>query len=149
MFDVSWVDTTRETVGQRKSRKEQSSKSQSLRSISRRSSIHSSTSGSTESPSTTKTRPSLLNLFGSVKISPSTQNGLNPKASSLRAEDVAKASRRISSYTVASDTSTQGLSGPTTTTQFPANGFFTDSILSDDHSTPSEGMLAHKIELRI
>ena len=148
MFDVSWVDTTRETVGQRKNRKEQSSKSQSSRSISRRSSIHSSTSGSTASPSTTKARPSLLNLFGSVKTPPLPQIGPNPKTSSLRAEEVAKASRRISSYTVTSDTSSQGLSGTTTSTRFPASGFFTGSFLSDDHSTPSEGMFAHRLEMK-
>lgn len=148
MFDVSWVDTTRETVGQRKSRKEQSSKGQSSRSMSRRSSIQSSTSGSTESPSIIKTRPSLLNLFGSVKTPPLTQNGPNPKTSGLRTEEVAKASRRISSYTVTSDTSSQGLSGPSTTTRFPASRLFTGSFVPDDHSTPSEGMFVHKLERR-
>jgi hypothetical protein len=89
-----------------------------------------------------------LDIFGSVKTPPLTQNGPNPKTSGLRTEEVAKASRRISSYTVASDTSSQGLSGPSTTTRFPASGFFTGSFLSDDHSTPSEGMFAHNLEKR-
>jgi hypothetical protein len=135
MFDVSWVDPKRETVGQRKNRKEQSSI------VSRRSSIHSSRSGSTESPST-KSKPSLLNLFGSVKTPSLDRTGSHPKLSGLRAQDATKASRRTSSYTVTSDTSSQEISGPsTTTTRFPASGFFNGPFLSDDQSTPSEGML--------
>ncbi|KAE9379610.1 hypothetical protein N431DRAFT_398005 [Stipitochalara longipes BDJ] len=128
MFDVSWVDPTRETVGQRKNRKEQSS---GTRSISR-SSIHSSGSASTDSPST-KAKPSLLNLFGSVK----TSSPGHPKISSLRTQDAIKASRRTSSYTSNSDISTQEFSD-LTTTRFPANGFFNVPYLSDDQSTPSE-----------
>ncbi|PMD34380.1 hypothetical protein L207DRAFT_437301 [Hyaloscypha variabilis F] len=133
MFDVSWVDPTRETVGQRKNRKEQSG----TRSISR-SSIHSSGSTSTDSPST-KSKPSLLNLFGSVKTPTLNRTGSQPKLSSLRAQDAIKASRRISSYTVSSDTSTQEFSDPTSnSTRFPVNGFFNGPYLSDDQSTPSE-----------
>jgi hypothetical protein len=139
MFDVSWVDPKRETVGQRKNRKEQSSI------VSRRSSIHSSGSGSTESPST-KSKPSLLNLFGSVKTPSPDRTGPHSKLSGLRAQDATKASRRISSYTVTSDTSSQEISGPsTTTTRFPASGFFNGPFLSDDQSTPSEGLLAHNL----
>ncbi|KAH8784454.1 hypothetical protein BGZ57DRAFT_818917 [Hyaloscypha finlandica] len=134
MFDVSWVDPTRETVGQRKNRKEHSI---STRSVSRRSSIHSSGSGSTESPST-KTKTSLLNLFGSVKTPSLSRTGSHPKISSLRAQDASKAPRRISSYTVTSDTSTQEFSDPTTNPRFPANGFFNGPYLSDNQSALSE-----------
>ena len=140
MFDVSWVDPTRETVGQRKNRKEQSG----TRSISR-SSIHSSGSTSTDSPST-KSKPSLLNLFGSVKTPTLNRIGSQPKLSSLRAQDATKASRRISSYTASSDTSTQEFSDPTSnSTRFPVNGFFNGPYLSDDQSTPSEGMYFHAL----
>jgi hypothetical protein len=140
MFDVSWVDPTRETVGQRKNRKEQSG----TRSISR-SSIHSSGSTSTDSPST-KSKPSLLNLFGSVKTPTLNRTGSQPKLSSLRAQDATKASRRISSYTASSDTSTQEFSDPTSnSTRFPVNGFFNGPYLSDDQSTPSEGMYFHAL----
>lgn len=134
MFDVSWVDPTSETVGQRKNRKESCARSIS------RSSIHSSRSTSTDAPST-KNKPSLLNLFGSVKSPSLSRAGSHPKPSSLRSQDATKASRRISSYTVTSDTSTQEFPDPaTTTTRFPANGFFNGAYLSDDQSTPSEGM---------
>lgn len=136
MFDVSWVDPTRETVGQRKNRKEHSI---STRSVSRRSSIHSSGSGSTESPST-KTKTSLLNLFGSVKTPSLSRTGSHPKISSLRAQDASRASRRISSYTVTSDTSAQEFSDSTTNPRFPANGFFNGPYLSDNQSALSEGM---------
>jgi len=134
MFDVSWVDPTRETVGQRKYRKERST------SVSRRSSIHSSKSTDT---APCKAKPSLLNLFGGVKTPSLTRTGSHPKLSALRVQDETKASRRISSYTVASKNSTQEFSGTTTAAHFPTNGFFTGRRYpSDEHSTPSEGMLA-------
>lgn len=145
MFDVSWVDPTRETVGQRKNRKEHSI---SARNVSRRSSIHSSGSGSTESPST-KTKPSLLNIFGSVKTPSLSRTGSHPKSSSLRVQDASKASRRISSYTVTSDTSTQEFSDPTSTPRFPANGFFNGPYLSDNQSALSEGMALSALRILI
>jgi len=145
MFDVSWVDPTRETVGQRKNRKENSS---TARSISR-SSIHSSGSASTDSPST-KSKPSILNLFGSVKSPTLSRAGSHPKLSGLRTQDATKASRRISSYTVTSDTSTHEFPDPaTTSTRFPANGFFNGPYLSDDQSTPSEGKNLHALRVQI
>jgi hypothetical protein len=142
MFDVSWVDPTRETVGQRKTRKEHPT------SVSRRTSIHSSKSLET---SPNKAKPSLLNLFGGVKTPPLKRTGSHPKLSALRVQDETKSPRRISSYTVASDTSTQEFSGTTeTATRFPGNGFFTGGpYQSDDHSTPSEGVFVRLLKLSI
>jgi hypothetical protein len=145
MFDVSWGDPKSETVGQRKNRKEQSA---SARSNSRRSSIHSSGSGSTQSPSTT-TKPSLLNLFSGVKTPPLSRAGSHPKLSSLGVQDATNPSRRISNYTVTSDTSALEFSDPTTTARFPASGFFHAPYLSDDQPAPSEGMLISVMRLSI
>ena len=98
MFDIHFADPTRETVGQRKSRKE--SKASSL---SRGSSLRSSKS----SESASGPKPSLLNIFGSghSKKSALTRNGSQSKLSVLRTGEASKSSRRISSYTVASHSS--------------------------------------------
>jgi hypothetical protein len=81
-----------------------------------------------------------LNLFGSVKTPSLSRTGSHPKISSLRAQDASRASRRISSYTVTSDTSAQEFSDSTTNPRFPANGFFNGPYLSDNQSALSEGM---------
>jgi len=133
MFDVSWVDPARQTVGQRKTRKVHST------TASRRSSFHS--SNSTESPPN-KTKPSFLNLFGGAKSSSLTRTGSHPKLSALRVQDDTKETRRLSSFTAASETSTQEFTGAAAATRrFPANGFFTGSPYhSDEQSALSEGM---------
>lgn len=137
MFDVSWTDPTRETVGQRKSRKEQKENG-----ISRDSSVRSSQSN--ESMQLPQIRPSLLNVFASdgIKSKSIKRAGSHSRLSTLPTEDTSKSSRRVSSYTVASDSSGRDF---TPATQIPANNFFTGgSYHSDaDQSNISEGMSEH------
>ncbi|CAG8959218.1 hypothetical protein HYFRA_00012576 [Hymenoscyphus fraxineus] len=106
MFDVHYTDPSRETVGQRKIRKESKTSE-----ISRGSSIRS--SNSSES-SQSHTRPALLSLFGggSSKRGALTRTGSQSKLSALKNGDASKASRRISSYTVASDSSVRDFTEP-------------------------------------
>lgn len=99
MFDVHYTDPSRETVGQRKIRKESKASG-----ISRGSSIRSSNSSDS---SQSHNRPALLSLFGgsSSKRIGLTRTGSQSKLSALKGPDASKTSRRISSYTVASDSS--------------------------------------------
>jgi len=132
MFDVAWTDPKRETVGQRKNRKEQQE------GLSRRSSIHSSRSSDSQPA---QIKPSLLNLFGGSKRN-LPRIASNSKLSVLRSDDSIKAARRVSSYTVRSDGS--ALEQPDTTTRIPVNGYFTGPPYHSDaeQSTPSEGMIS-------
>ncbi|PBP16438.1 hypothetical protein BUE80_DR012720 [Diplocarpon rosae] len=124
MFDVSWTDPDRETVGQRKIRKEQEiahgtdGKSQGL---SRRSSIRSSES----SGSNFNQKPSLLNLFGSSRKDGGSRIGHRSKLPSVPATDPAYASKRLSSFTGDTDYSGTGL--PLVTARIPQSGFFVGS----------------------
>jgi hypothetical protein len=134
MFDVSWTDPTRETVAQRKSRKDQHANS-----LRQTPSIRS--SRSTDS-SQAVAKPSLLNLFTGSKKGDLTRTGSQPKLSALRPESSkSKASRRVSSYTVASEHSSHDVSIPTTTTtRIPVNSLFTGNpYQSDEQSSLSEG----------
>jgi hypothetical protein len=138
MFDVSWTDPTRETVGQRKSRKDQHANS-----LRQTPSIRS--SRSTDS-SQAVAKPSLLNLFTGGKKGDLIRTGSQPKLSALRPESSkSKASRRASSYTVSSDHSSHEVSIPTTTTtRIPANNLFTGNpYQSDEQSSLSEGTCIH------
>ena len=124
MFDVSWTDPTRETVGQRKNRKDYQANG-----LSRVSSIRSSNSNET---SQSQIRPSLLNLFRSGSASSKQtipRSGTQPKLSGLRAEESVKASRRVSNYTVASN-SPRLESPPTSRT--PSHDFFNDGLYHSD-----------------
>ena len=135
MFDISWTDPTRETVGQRKNRKEQQANG-----ISRGTSIRSSRSSKS---SQSQAKPALLSLFGGSKKGGLRRSGSHSKLSVLRNEQGTKASRRISSYTVASGTSKSEPPGPAITTRIPVNGFFAGPPYNADgpQSSSSEGML--------
>jgi len=140
MFDVSWTDPTRETVGQRKSRKDQHANS-----LRQTPSIRSSRSTNS---SQVVAKSSLLNLFTGGKKGDLTRTGSQPKLSALRPESSkSKASRRVSSYTVASDSSSHDVSIPTTattTTRIPVNSLFTGGpYQSDERSSLSEGTCIH------
>jgi hypothetical protein len=131
MFDISWTDPTRETVGQRKTRKEQQANG-----LSRAPSTRSSkSSGSSQ----TQAKPALFSLFGGSKKILG-RAGSHSKLSALRNEQALKASRRISSYTVASDSSAHEPPVPTTTTRIPVNGFFAGPPYNaESQSSSSEG----------
>lgn len=97
MFDVSWTDPTRETVGQRKHRKESkdhhTNEAQQVRYE----------KGSESNGSFSQNRPSLLNLFGGTSKTNIVRSGSHSKLSTLRNDEKqARASRRISSYTISS-----------------------------------------------
>ncbi|TVY82785.1 hypothetical protein LSUE1_G004967, partial [Lachnellula suecica] len=120
MFDISWTDPARETVGQRKTRKEQ----QQANGTSRAASIRSSKSSAS---SQTQAKPALFSLFGSGKKGGLTRTNSHSKLSITTNEQSSKSSRRISSYTVTSDTSARESIGPSTTTRIPVSGFFAAS----------------------
>lgn len=105
MFDVSWTDPTRETVGERKNRKEsRHNQGNDLEKIS-------SSRGSNSNGYHSQNRPSLLTLFGVNGSISNNKKGLKRSGSHSRLstsrseEKVSKASRRISSYTVDSASS--------------------------------------------
>lgn len=137
MFDVSWTDPTRETVGQRKHRKDRTSTRGSSPSI------HSSKS----SDSSKSIKHSIFGFFGGgnkkEKVSapvPVT----SPKSPAFKTEQSSKVSRRMSSYTSTSETSTstQEVRETTTTTitRIPVNGFFsTVPSYSESERSPSDG----------
>jgi hypothetical protein len=137
MFDVDWVDPTRETVGQRKSRKDQQSNG-----FSRSSSIRSSRSSDSIS---NQQKPSLLRLFSSKK--PDTGRAAsNSKLAVQGNESNHKSSKRMSTYTVTSDTSIQEMPKLTVAASrrsANANDFFAGPPYNadSDRSDPSDGML--------
>lgn len=137
MFDVSWTDPAHETVGQRKSRKEQKENG-----ISRGSSVRSSQSN--ESIQQPQNRPSLMNVFGSSgnKKRSIQRVGSQSRLSALPNEEISKPSRRVSSYTVASDSSGQDFAP---VSRVPSNSFFTGGVYSSDaeQSNVSEGTQVH------
>ena len=138
MFDVSWTDPSRETVGQRKNRKDQESNG-----ISRASSVRSSrSSDSTPAP----IRPSLFNLFNGSKKESLHRSGSQSKLSSFRGDHPSKPARRLSSYTVSSQSSQQEAPEETAATRggtrIPVNGLSSrGSSYNTDagHSSSSEG----------
>ncbi|EDO04773.1 hypothetical protein SS1G_07256 [Sclerotinia sclerotiorum 1980 UF-70] len=117
MFDVSWTDPTRETVGQRKHRKDQASTRGSSPSI----------RSSNSSDSAKSIKHSIFGFFGSGNKKISAPAAVtSPKSPAFRTEQSSKVSRRMSSYTSTSETSTQEVRETTTTTitRIPVNGFF-------------------------
>ncbi|KAJ8065324.1 hypothetical protein OCU04_006014 [Sclerotinia nivalis] len=117
MFDVSWTDPTRETVGQRKHRKDQTSTRGSSPSI----------RSSNSSDSSKSIKHSIFGFFGSGNKKISAPAAVtSPKSPEFRTEQSSKVSRRMSSYTSTSETSTQEVRETTTTTitRIPVNGFF-------------------------
>lgn len=134
MFDVSWTDPERETVGQRKSRKDQHGNFRSHTPSIRRS--------TSVDLSSRQTKPSLLTLFGGSKKAALARTGSHSKLSALSTENTTKASRRVSSYTIAStDSSSLEVSEITTTTRIPTRNFFSGGPYQSDgeHSSPSDG----------
>ncbi|KAF7881059.1 uncharacterized protein EAF02_006950 [Botrytis sinoallii] len=97
MFDVSWTDPTRETVGQRKHRKDQTSTRGSSPSI----------RSSKSSDSSKSIKHSIFGFFGggNKKISAPVAVA-SPKLPVIKTEQSSKVSRRMSSYTSTSETST-------------------------------------------
>jgi hypothetical protein len=102
MFDVSWTDPTRETVGQRKHRKESKDHHADAKQQIRPE------KGSDASGSSSQNRPSFLNLFGGTGKTNMVRSGSHSKLSTLRNDEKQlRASRRISSYTISSVMSEQ------------------------------------------
>lgn len=135
MFDVSWTDPTRETVGQRKHRKDQTSTRGSSPSI----------RSSKSSDSSKSIKHSIFGFFGSgnKKISAPVAVA-SPKLPAIKTEQSSKVSRRMSSYTSTSETSTstQEVRETTTTTitRIPVNGFFsTVPSYQESERSPSDG----------
>merc|ERR1711977_416439 len=129
----------RETVGQRKTRKEQevaNGTSRKTPDLSRRSSIRSSnSSGSTFGHK----RPSLFNIFGSTRKDTPSRVGYRTQTPTQSVAEPVNNSRRLSSYTADSDSSGHELPGMTT--RFPKNGFFGRSppyYSEGELSAPSE-----------
>jgi hypothetical protein len=133
MFDVAWTEPV-ETVGQRKTRKDKKSNR-----ISQGSSVLTDKS-SDASSSPTQTRPSILGIFNHSKKSD--RSGSNSKLS-VRGETATKVSKRISTYTTASDSSNQESSEvKTITTRFSPNSRSDDGHQSNtdtEVSSPSDG----------
>ncbi|KAK0109916.1 hypothetical protein ONS95_002587 [Cadophora gregata] len=122
MFDVSWTDPARETVGQRKSRKEQEATNGTSRNtpgLSRGSSFRSSNSSSS---TFAHGKPSLLNFFGSSRKGAPSRAGYRTPTPAPLVEEPLDNSQRHSNFTVDSDSS--GHEVPGTTTRIPKNGFF-------------------------
>lgn len=114
MFDVSWTDPARETVGERRNRKEQNGGSVRKQSgLSRRSSVRSSRS------SESVTRTSLLNLFG-----PSRKTTLDRARSQSKLHPEDATDRRASSYTTESESSVHESPDTSTQTQVGTDAFF-------------------------
>ncbi|KAL2074556.1 hypothetical protein VTL71DRAFT_8334 [Oculimacula yallundae] len=122
MFDVSWTDPTRETVGARKNRKQQEAVNGTSRKtpgLSRVSSVRSSnSSGSTFG----QKKPSLLSMFGSSRKDAPSRAAYRTKTPAPAIEETPEDSQRLSTCTAGSDSSGHALSG--TTTRIPKNGFF-------------------------
>lgn len=132
MFDVSWTDPARETVGQRKHRKEQDANA-----ATRAPSIRSSQSARS---SKSQSRSSLFSFFGSNRKDGLTRTGSHSKIIHLKHEDNDKASRRMSSYTVSSEPIADETSG--SSTRIPINGYFAgQSCGTDSRSTSSYGTI--------
>lgn len=125
MFDVSWTDPTRETVGQRKTRKEQVANGTSGKSpaLSRVSSFRSSnSSGSTFGHH----KSSLLNVFGTSRKEAASRFGHQTEAQTTQTSAAGEPqSRRLSSFTASSDSS--GQETPGTIIRIPSTGFFAGS----------------------
>ncbi|PVH88962.1 hypothetical protein DL98DRAFT_648271 [Cadophora sp. DSE1049] len=139
MFDVSWTDPGRETVGQRKTRKEQEAANGTSRKtpgLSRGSSFRSSnSSGSTFGQKKT----SILNLFGSGRKETPSRVGYRTQTPAQPVEEPVSYSQRLSNCTADSDSSGHELPG--TTTRIPKNGFFGRSppyYSEGEFSAPSE-----------
>jgi hypothetical protein len=129
MFDVSWTDPTRETVGERKTRKDQKANG-----LSRGSSMRSSRSSESSNP---LGRPSLLNRFNGNKKD-LTRTGSQPKLSAVRAEQANTSARRMATCTVRSESSVLESSSSTNTTRKPGSSF--DGVHSDaEQSCTSDG----------
>ncbi|TVY32649.1 hypothetical protein LSUB1_G007787 [Lachnellula subtilissima] len=137
MFDISWTDPTRETVGQRKNRKEQEANG-----LSRGTSIRSSQSSESAQ---SQAKPALFSLFGGSRKGGLRRSGSHSKLSALRTEQSIKASRRISSYTVASETSRSELPGQAITTRIPVNGFFAGPPYNADGPQSSSSEAAESV----
>lgn len=144
MFDVAWAEPV-ETVGQRKSRKDKQSNRLSQAS----SVLTSKSSDSSSSPSQSQARPSLFGLFNHKKGALQ-RSGSSSKLSTIRNESTSKASKRISTYTTASDSSNQELSDTKTIeTRIPLHRCSDDghqSHTDTEISSPSDGS-PHKISL--
>jgi hypothetical protein len=95
MFDVDWIDPGRETVGQRRNRKDQEANG-----LSRASSIKSSKS-SDSTPS--QPQPPIFGFFGSKKKSLLKRAASNSKLPAQGTEQNNTASRRLSTYTAVSE----------------------------------------------
>ncbi|KAH8782125.1 hypothetical protein BGZ57DRAFT_266332 [Hyaloscypha finlandica] len=124
MFEVSWTDPERETVGERKSRKQQRSACASR-------------NGPTVPPSRGSTsggtRPPVMNVFGPSWKEPSLakRRKTNSSSSTLRI-DGPKALRKQPSFTSSSASSFHETPRTsTTTTRTPDTEFFSDSYHSD------------------
>jgi hypothetical protein len=137
MFDVSWSEPV-ETVGERKSRKDQNGKR-----VSHGSSITSSKS-SDASVSPSQSRPSLLGLFnhkkGAHQRSTSTSRPANNGS-----DTTIKASKCMSTYTFASDSSNQESTGAKAIMRIPPISFSEEDQESStetdaDVFRPSDGM---------
>jgi hypothetical protein len=134
MFDVAWTEPVRETVGQRKNRKEHHNNSPGPSRAGSRPdrapSILSSRSGdSVRSP--TQSKSSFLNFFG-----PNSRKhaGLRkPSTGTLRA-DSASTGRPSSSYTLDSTVSTESVDTPT-----PTRGGYIGSICQSEANSSKSG----------
>lgn len=143
MFDVAWSEPA-ETVGQRKTRKDKQSNRLSQGS----SVITSKSSDASSSPPRSQTRPS---LFGRLHHKKGTlqRSGSNSKLSTIRSEGTIEVSKRLSTYTTASDSSNQDSSGAKTIpTRIPPNSCPDDGQQSSNDtevSSPSDGWLSPPI----
>ncbi|KAE9364745.1 hypothetical protein N431DRAFT_421916 [Stipitochalara longipes BDJ] len=139
MFEVSWTDPERETVGERKSRKQNQQRSACAPRNGPTEPSQGSTSGDSSS------RPPVMNVFGPGWKEPTSRRGRgkqgNSSSSTLRI-DGPKASRKGANYAASSDSSFQETPRTSTTTmRTPDTEFFSDSNHSEyDHcrlSSPS------------
>ena len=139
MFDVAWSEPG-ETVGQRKSRKEKQSNRLSQGS----SVVTSKSSDASSSPSQSPARPSLFGRFHHKKGALQ-RSGSNSKLSTIQSEGTIEVSKRLSTYTAASDSSNQDPSSTKTIpTRIPPNICSDDGQQSSNDTevpSPSDGGL--------
>ncbi|EKD20854.1 uncharacterized protein L3040_000958 [Drepanopeziza brunnea f. sp. 'multigermtubi'] len=123
MFDVSWSDPARETVGQRKTRKEQqiaNGKSRNTSGVSRVSSVRSSNSSGSKGAQ----KPSLLNFFGAGRNEGGSRLGFRPKTPSTTNNSI-HSSQRFS--TITTDSIFSGSELPGISTSIPQTVYFAGS----------------------
>lgn len=132
MFDISWTDPKRETVGERKNRKvQQNSGNNGL------SRTPSARSAESPEPQVQHSRPGVFSRLGGKKAN---LNGAasSTKLSALRNDDSIKTARRVASYTAVSELSGSAAAGSSNTVRrIPESGYFNGPAYMSENESQS------------